>query len=117
MSHDLPALRRVVGAVLPDIALWLTEDDDLVNLSVAHTYTLVVRTLGGQQRFSKADDFTGAAGSGTIDSGTPNLTIAFDLTGELDLLVAGRYKATLTATRTSDSKPRIWQFYLDMDSA
>lgn len=105
MSLEYPA-----GAVLGDTGLWLRDGKQaLVDLSTDYTFEIKVYD-GNGTKFTKTDNITGAAGSGSEPDGTPNLTIAWDTTGELDLLTAGRdYWLQVKATRTADSKPRIWK--------
>lgn len=73
----------------PDIKLWLLDDDgSLVDLSTGFTFTFKLGNPGSAATFTKTTGITGAAGSGTESSGTPNLTITFSA-GELDNLTAG----------------------------
>lgn len=91
----------------PDIRLWLLDDDgDLVDFSSGYTFAFKLGLPGQAATFTKTSGITGAAGSGTQDSGTPNITISFTA-GELDSLTAGTSKWQLRAT--SGSLDRIYQ--------
>jgi hypothetical protein len=88
-------------AELPDLQFWLLDDDGaLVNLASGYTFSFKLGTPGAVASFDKTTLITGAAGSGTEPSGTPNLTIAF-AADELDDIDPGRYVWQLTATSTS----------------
>lgn len=105
----------IEGQSLPDLAFWITEDKQLLNLSSGYTFTLEVGT-GWQTDspgFTKSGDMTGAVGAGTEPNGTPNLVIAWTST-DLPTLVADTYSATLRMVRNADSKPDKRQFTLQI---
>jgi hypothetical protein len=91
----------------PDIRLWLLDDDgDLIDFSSGYSFTFKVGLRGSAALFTKTTSITGAAGSGTEDTGTPNVTIAFTA-AELDSVTAGKWQWQLRAT--SSSLDRIYQ--------
>jgi hypothetical protein len=100
------ALHYIRTAARPDIRLWLLDDDGtLVNLT-GYTFVFKLGDIGQAAAFTKSTGITGAAGSGTETSGTPNATITFTA-GELDALPAGGYDWQLRAT--SGGLPRVYQ--------
>lgn len=105
---DFPVYERIVGALLPDTQFPWWEGTALVDFSIAHTFKLECTPwAGGADSFAaKTTGFTGAATA-------PNLVVAW-ATGDIGSLPAGSYKVEITATRTSDSKPRKRQFKLVM---
>jgi hypothetical protein len=119
ITHDAntTTFRYVSGREFPSIRLWWVDDQDtLINFASGYTFSLTV-SRGSTTYITKTTGFTGAAGSGTPDSGTPNLTIAWN-SGELDsgVLNAGVYRIDLVATFTSSSKERFQTFTLVIDS-
>lgn len=91
----------------PDIRLWLLDDDGaLINMASGYTFAFKLGRPGVTATFTKTTGITGAAGSGTESSGTPNVTISFTA-GELDALTAGTMTWQLKAT--SSSLDRIYQ--------
>jgi len=91
----------------PDIRLWLLDDDGaLVNFASGYTFVFKLGQPGVTATFTKSSGITGAAGSGTEESGTPNATVSFTA-AELDALVAGQTMWQLRAT--SASLDRIYQ--------
>lgn len=101
-----------VGDELESLQLWWFANSALVDLSVAHTYSAKLYKASDSTHtnvFSalKTTGFTGAAGSGTKPSGTPNLVVTWATTGELNsTMTDGLYIFQIVATRTSDSKQR-----------
>lgn len=99
-----------IGDELESLQLWWTANGTLVDLSVTTTYTSKLYLASDSARtalFTKTTGFTGAAGSGTKTSGTPNLTVAWATSGELNVpTVAGLYVFSIRATRSSDSRVR-----------
>jgi hypothetical protein len=82
----------------PDIAMWIEDDDgDLVDFSTGYSYTWKLGVPGQAATFTKTTLISGAAGSGTETSGTPNILIQF-VAAELDAVTAGPYTWQLTAT-------------------
>ena len=82
----------------PDIKLWLLGDDGaLIDFSSGYTFAFKLGDPGSAAALTKSTGITGAAGSGSESSGTPNITIAFT-TGELDSLTAKPYAWQLRAT-------------------
>jgi hypothetical protein len=55
---------------------------------------------GSAALFTKSTGITGAAGAGTEDTGTPNVTVAFTA-AELDGVTAGKWLWQLRATSSS----------------
>jgi len=96
----------------PDIRLWLLDDNGtLVDYSTGYTFTFKIGIRGQAADLTKTTGITGAAGTGTETSGTPNVTIAFTA-GELDALAAGRYHWQLRAT--TGGLDRVYQGDLEL---
>lgn len=91
------AVRYKRNAELPSLEIWWFDDDNnLVDLSSASGFTLKVGNVGQAAVLTKTTGITGAAGSGTEGSGTPNVTVAW-AAGDLDL-TPGAYTMELYAT-------------------
>lgn len=91
----------------PELQLWLLDDDEaLIDFSTGYTFAFKIGHLGAAAVFTKTTGITGAAGSGTEPSGTPNVTIV-PTAAELDNVTAGNYKWQLRAT--SSSLDRVFQ--------
>jgi hypothetical protein len=99
----------IQGADLPDLTINWVVGGVLLDMT-GHTFVLRLGTPGDPAVLEKTTGITGAATS-------PNVTIAWATTGELNTLAAGFYQAHLVATRTSDSKQRIMPFGLTVRSA
>jgi len=112
---ERPTFEYVVGADAPSLGLFVRENGTLLDLSSGYTFSLkVVTAAGSAAEFTKTSGISGAAGSGLPPSGTPNVTIQWATSGELNSLSAStRYLAQLTITG-GDSRQRIRQFYLSM---
>jgi len=91
----------------PDLKFWLEDDDGaLIDFSAGYTFSFKLGQFGVTATFTKTAGITGAAGSGTESSGTPNVTISF--TGvELDSLSPGYTNWQITATTAG--LPRFFQ--------
>lgn len=97
----------------PDIKFWLLDDDGtLVNFASGYTFAFKLGSPGSAATFTKTTGITGAAGSGTESSGTPNVTISFTA-AELDALTAGPYSWQLRATTSSLDRIYQGQFTLN----
>lgn len=84
----------------PALELWLLDDDDvLIDFSTGYTFSFKIGNRGTAALLTKTTNITGAAGSGTEPSGTPNVTVTW-AAGELNL-TPGSYGWQLTATTTS----------------
>jgi hypothetical protein len=95
-------------AELPDLKFWLFDDSGaLIDFSTGYTFALDLGRPGNAHTFTKSTGITGAAGSGTETSGTPNLTISFTA-AELDPLTRGPVTGQITAT--SGGRSRVFQF-------
>jgi len=95
-------------AELPDLKLWLLDDDgSLINFATGYTFTFKLGRPGAAATFTKSSGITGAAGSGTETSGTPNLTVSFTA-AELDSLTPGKITGQITAT--SGGRDRVFLF-------
>jgi len=91
----------------PDLKFWIQDDDGtLIDFSTGYTFAFKLGQPGSAATFTKTTGITGAAGSGTESSGTPNITISFTA-AELDALVVGNTTWQIRATTTS--LDRIWQ--------
>lgn len=93
------------GERLPDAHLTIYDDtSSIVSLSSGYTFSLdVVDRTTGTVSHTQSTGITGAATS-------PNVTVAW--TTGFASITAGHYTLKVTATRTSDSKLRIWTFPL-----
>jgi hypothetical protein len=92
----------------PEVKLWLLDEDDaLIDLASGYTFSFKIGKPSQAAIFTKTTGITGAAGTGTETSGTPNLTIAFTA-GELAALEARTWTAQITATTAG--LDRVWQF-------
>jgi hypothetical protein len=102
MSH-LTVFRT---AERPDLEMWLLDADEaLVDLSSGYTFVFKIGVAGMAATFTKSTNITGAAGSGTEPTGTPNVTLTFTA-AELDSLTIGTYDWQLRAT--TGGLDRIW---------
>jgi hypothetical protein len=100
----------VQGSDLPDLTwTWKDGSQNIIDLT-AYTFVLKVGQPGVAASFTKSTGIIGASTS-------PNLTIAWATTGELNTIPAGRYIADLIATRNSDSKARTLRFILPVEAA
>lgn len=96
---------------------WYGNQSTLVDFSEPHTYALKVASVSTPTttEFTKTSGIVGAIGTGNERSGTPNLTVNWVSTGELNALTSeGRYICEITATRTSDSLQRTGRVYMNM---
>jgi hypothetical protein len=101
----------VQGADLPDLALeWLDGAGSVVDFSSGWTFVLKLGTPGQAADVTKNTGITGAATS-------PNVTIAWATSNELNTLGPGVYSLHLTATRVVDSKQRVLEGSLTVKPA
>lgn len=101
----------VQGSDLPDLAYdWKDTKGLLIDYSTGWTFELKIGEPGVAALVTKTSGITGAATS-------PNITIAWNTTGELNTLPPGDYRAQLRAQRTSDNKQRYMVFFLDINPA
>lgn len=91
----------------PDIKLWILDDDGTLINFTGYTFTFKIGRPGGAALVTKTSGITGAAGSGTESSGTPNVTIQFTA-GETDAMPAKKTTAQLRATIAGVD--RVWQW-------
>ena len=85
----------------PDLQFWLEDDaGNLVDFSSGYTFAFKIGYRGSTATFTKTTGITGAAGSGTETSGTPNVTVTFSA-GDLDSVSAGKYQWQIKATSSS----------------
>lgn len=112
---NIPERSRFIGDEDP-LELWWFVSNALVNFGAGYTFSLKVATISDPATtlFTKTTGFTGSAGSGTESTGTPNLTVAFATTGELNDLDPGRYFLEITATKVSDSTETTLRMKLEM---
>ena len=104
-------LEYIQGADLPDAAItWLDRNGSVIDFSSGYTFSLKIGTPGQTALLSKSSGFTGAATS-------PNLTIAWATSGELNTIAAGVYSGQIKATRNSDSKDRFMPFEIKISAA
>lgn len=96
----------------PDIKLWLLDDDGaLVNFASGYTFAFKIGSVNATAVFTKTTGITGAAGTGTETTGTPNVTLSFTA-AELDSLAIRTYTWQLRAT--TSSLDRIYQGLIDI---
>ena len=99
------------GDELGDLGLYFMDTNGaLIDFSTGYTFVVTILDGDGNVLVTKSDDITGAAGSLTTNPPTPNVTIAWDTTGELDQITTpGSYPFRCVATRTADSKNRTFR--------
>jgi hypothetical protein len=88
---------------------WIGNNGSLVNLSSGYTFQAKLYRADDPTRtalFTKTTGFTGAAGTGTSASGTPNLTVAFATTNDFNTsgLTAGLHVLQVKATDGSSNE-------------
>jgi hypothetical protein len=112
---QVPTFEYICGSALHDLALFITNNRQLIDLSSGWTISLVcVTSLGATPEFTKTTGFTGATGAEPFTvNGTPNLTISWDV-GDLGALDPGTYICDLTLTDDGTSKPAKRRFKLAM---
>lgn len=94
-------LEYIQGSDLPDSAItWLDNSGQPIDFSSGYTFEARIGNPGQAALVTKT---TGILGAST----TPNITITWANTGELNTLTPGSYDLDLRATRTADSKQRI----------
>lgn len=97
-------LQYIQGSDLPDATFeWRSGTGAIIDFSTGYTFTLKIGTPGQAATLTKTTGITGAATS-------PNVTVAWSTSGELNTLATGTYSGQLKATRTSDSKDRFFPF-------
>ena len=69
---------------------WYGQDRQLIDFSAVAAWSLRIGIKGRTALVTKTTGITGAAGSGTQESGTPNVSIVFTAS-ELDALQPGTY--------------------------
>ena len=105
----MKALEYHSSASLPNVELWLQDDDGtLVDFSSGYTFSLKIGAKGAAAVLTKSSGITGAAGSGSEPDGTANVTIAWS-DGELANIDPGPYTWQLTCTATSGGKDRVFE--------
>lgn len=92
----------IKGSDLPDQpVVWTDYTNALIDFGLGWTFQLKIGHLGQAALVVKTSGITGF-GPGI----SPNVVIAWAISGELNTLEPGNYTALLTATRTSDNKQR-----------
>lgn len=83
----------------PSLKFWWVDDDGvtLIDFSTGYTFVLKLGAPGQAATFTKSTGITGAAGSGSEPSGTPNLVVSFTA-AELDGLTKGPTTLQIRAT-------------------
>ncbi len=85
------------SAERPSASLWLFDTNrTLIDFSSGYTFSLKIGTPGSTALLTKTTGITGAAGSGSDPTGTPNVVIAWTA-GELNI-APGVYAWELTCT-------------------
>ncbi|HRD59393.1 hypothetical protein [uncultured Nocardioides sp.] len=104
----MPTLTYYRTAERPAIKLWLLDDDGtLIDFSTGYTFEFKLGRPGAAATLTKTTGITGAAGSGTETSGTPNVNVSFTA-GELDALVP-KGNTTWQLRTTTGGVDRVWQ--------
>jgi hypothetical protein len=103
----IPTLERYIGDE-DQMLIWWFRNGSLIDFSVPG-YTYQAKLAPWLDRstivFTKTTGFTGAAGSGTETSGTPNLTVSFSTSGELNAVTTeGPYFFQIVATDASNAQ-------------
>lgn len=97
------AVEYAQGSDLPDLGIvWRDTAGTLINFSSGWTFEAKVGRLGQEALFVKTTGITGASTS-------PNVTIQWATSGELNTLASGTYTLQLAATRAIDSRTRLYQ--------
>lgn len=106
---------RFIGDETP-IQIWWIINGALFNFASGYTFTVKVAPIEDTEdiSFTKTTGITGAAGSGVLGDGVPNLTIAWSASGELNSLAVGRYWLEVKAVKTLDSSEETYQMRLKM---
>jgi hypothetical protein len=93
----------IKGAELDDLTVtWNDPDGEPYDFSSGFTFSLKVGEKGQAATFTKTTGITGAATS-------PNVTVVWATTGELNSLAAGTHVLQLEAIRTSDLRSHFMQ--------
>ena len=101
----------VQGADLGDLTwTWRDSTGAIIDFSVPHSFELKVGYPGSAALFTKTTGIFGAATS-------PNITIQWATSGEINSITPGQYRGQLKATRTSDTKSRFLSFMIDITPA
>lgn len=105
-----------IGDDRSPLELWWEISGELLDLSTAHSYEgKLVSLATGTTVFTTTTGFSGATGSGTKSSGTPNLVKTWPTSGELNIVTsAGRYLFQIVATRASGNEEETLHVILDM---
>jgi hypothetical protein len=90
-------LRYHKTAERPDSKLWLLDDDGTLIDFTGYTFSFKIGRPGSAAVLTKTTGITGATGSGSEPSGTPNVTIVY-AAGEFAAVPATTYTWQLTAT-------------------
>lgn len=103
-------VQYIEGSDLPDLAFaWFDGNKVLIDFSTGYTFELKIGLRGRTALITKTTGITGAATS-------PNVTISWSTSGELNALAAGNYTGQLTAQRTADNKQRVMTFEFIVES-
>jgi hypothetical protein len=117
MTQGVPARTRYLGDETAT-QIWWFVNGSLVDYSSGYTFTGKLAAVSSPATviFTKTTGFTGAAGSGTETSGTPNLTVAWATSGELNTstLSSVAYLLEIVALKTSDQSQETYQMVFNM---
>lgn len=98
----------VQGADLPDLSInWYDAQKVLIDFTTGYTFELKVGKPGQAALVTKSSGF----GASLV---SPNLTVQWSTSGELNTLTPGVYRGQLKATRTADGKSRFLSFDLEV---
>lgn len=113
---NIPSITRFIGDEDP-LQIWWTISGDLVDFTTGYTFTLKLSLASAPATvlFTKTTGFTGAAGTGTSQSGTPNLTVEWATSGELnDLTKEKPYRLEIVAVLVADGSQSTLQMTVNM---
>lgn len=115
---NIPQRDRYIGDETTT-QIWWFVNGALIDLSSGYTFSgkLAATSNLSTNVFgtAKTTGFTGATGSGTETSGTPNLTVTWATSGELNAVTAaGAYLFEIVATKTSGGAQETYQMVFNM---
>jgi hypothetical protein len=97
------AAEYIQGAELEEyLVTWTDPDGSLYDFSTGFDFTLKVGRPGETAAFTKTTGITGAATD-------PNVTVAWAIVGELNLLEPGTYTLQIAARQDSDDRDLLMQ--------
>jgi hypothetical protein len=96
-----------IGDELEPLGVWWTANGTLVDLSASTFTAKLIADADNSTAFTKTTGLSGSTGSGVKGDGTPNLTVSWATSGELNSVAnAGLYILQIVAARISDGAER-----------